>query len=102
MSKHVSDVPILGFIWTQPEHQPGQMHCKKLRTFRSVPYCHRFLQDLGNSMVISSPTHNPPLCTKRFTSDAAGSHDGVLTGGIIGSGLIGPYEKGDTMSAFQL
>jgi hypothetical protein len=62
-----------------------------------------FLIDLkDNSMPICPPSHSPLLCTKVFTSDAAGLPKGGQWLGVIGCGLIGTDEKGDMVLAYQL
>jgi hypothetical protein len=51
---------------------------------------------------ICPPSHSPPLCTKVFTSDAAGLPKGGQWLGEIGCGIVGTDEKGDTVLAYQL
>jgi hypothetical protein len=62
-----------------------------------------FLRDLEKEgLPICPPSHEPPLCTKVFTSDAAGMPRGGQWLGEIGCGIVGIDEKGDTVLAFQL
>jgi hypothetical protein len=59
------------------------------------------LQDMEVGLPICPPMHAPPLCTKVFTSDAAGLGDKSVWEGEIGCGTIGLKESGDTLLAFQ-
>jgi hypothetical protein len=62
-----------------------------------------FLEDLkDNSLPICPPSHSPPLCTKVFSSDAAGLPKGGQWLGEIGCGIVGTDEKGDTVLAYLL
>ena len=61
-----------------------------------------FIRDTATGIPLPHPDHPPPMCTKTFTSDAAGLPKNSKWESNIGCGVIGVDEIGDTMFVTQL
>jgi hypothetical protein len=71
-------------------------------TLQELNVWRNFLLDSEKWSPISHPPHHPPICTKKFFTDAAGLPKGVKWKCNIGCGVVGVDESSDTMLAFQL
>jgi hypothetical protein len=71
-------------------------------TLQELNVWRNFLLDSEKWSPISHPPHHPPICTKKFFTDAAGLPKGVKWKSNIGCGVVGVDESSDTMLAFQL
>jgi hypothetical protein len=61
-----------------------------------------FVKDSANWLPLAQPLFAPPLCTKKFVSDAAGLSSETFLNGKVGCGVIGLDEEDNRCLIFQL